>query len=273
MPTSRGELTVQIDYYARYFAFENDDWWFVARRRIVFGLLGDALARRDPASSPAARRIVDVGAGTGITLGLLRGLGSAVGIDLSPDALRFSRLRGNDRLLRSDMTRLAIAGESVDVVTCLDGIEHVDDDRRAVAEIFRICRPGGIAVITVPAFPFLWSEHDVINHHKRRYGRGELETLVRTVGFDVELLSFYNFWLAPLAMTVRLLKRAWTWAFPQVVERIEGDNTYLPRSLNWLLARLFGSELALLRRMPLPFGISLVCVLRRPADGTRPLPP
>jgi SAM-dependent methyltransferase len=258
---------MDIDYYAKYFAFESEDWWFKGRRRIVLGLLSDALGKGSTTSCSPPPRIIDAGAGTGITLGHLSVLGSAIGVDESPEAIRFCRLRGHRDLVRADLSELGLRAACADVVTCLDVIEHIADDAAALREVHRVCKPDGVLVLTVPAFPFLWSEHDVINHHRRRYRKSELNALVRSAGFVIELSSFYNFWLSPLAVCVRLVKRLWTVLFPKVVGSITSDNTYLPRSINWLFATLFGSELALLRRGPLPFGISLVCVARKPGTS------
>lgn len=259
---------MDINYYARYFAFESDDWWFIGRRRIVLGLLEDALARADPAQ-PGERQLLDAGAGTGVSLSYFAPLGKTIGIDISREAIRFCVLRGQRNLLQADVTRIPVADDTFDVVLCLDVIEHITDDEQAVRELCRVCRPGGVVALTVPAFPFLWSEHDVINHHRRRYRRGRIARMITRAGLDIEVLSFYNFWLSPLATGLRLVKRLWTWAFPQVVQRIEADNTYLPRSINWLFAQIFSSELGLLRCMRLPYGISLVCIARKPAGVKR----
>lgn len=257
---------MDFDYYAKYYAFESGDWWFIARRQIVLGLLQDALARHDPA--PDAKRVLlDAGAGTGITLNYLEPLGTLVGADFSAEALRFCRQRGHRRLLQADVARLPLASDTFDVVTCLDVVEHITEDEEALAELFRVLKPGGVLALTVPALPFLWSEHDVINHHRRRYRRRRIQRMVTRAGFEIERLSYYNFWLSPLATAARLIKRLWTWAFPQIVQRITADNTYLPRSINWLFARIFASELALLRRTSLPYGISLICIARKPGEA------
>jgi len=267
LPYPRSALatdSMDIDYYAKYFAFESEDWWFKGRRRIVLGLLSDALSKGPTASDGKPLRIVDAGAGTGITLSHLGKLGSAIGVDSSPEAIRFCWLRGHRDLVRADLADLGLGAARADVVACLDVIEHVFDDDAALRELYRVCKPNGVLALTVPAFPVLWSEHDIINHHRRRYRRSELNALVTNSGFVIELLSFYNFWLSPLAVGLRLVKRLWTVLFPQVVGSITSDNTYLPRSINWLFATVFGSELALLRRGPLPFGVSLVCIARKP---------
>lgn len=248
---------MDIDYYAQYFAFENNDWWFVARRHIVFGLIAELL-RNDGSD----RRVLDAGCGTGISLQHLARFGQAFGVDNEPVALEFCRLRHERLLTCANLKSLPYPDGTFDLVTGLDVIEHVDDDQSAFSEICRVTRPGGLLVLTVPAFQSLWSDHDVINHHKRRYRKEQIRQLLGEE-FSVEILSYYNTFLLPIAVTVRMLKKLEMALFPEAVRKVQAENTYLPRSVNNLFSSIFGSELAWLKRRSFPVGLSIVCVARR----------
>ncbi|RLE25907.1 MAG: hypothetical protein DRJ61_03120 [Acidobacteria bacterium] len=254
-------VRVDIDYYAQYFAFEHNDWWFVARRRIVFELISGFL--KEPG---AQHRVLDAGCGTGITLQHLAQFGQAFGVDNEPVALDFCKMRKERRLTCAALEDLPYPDGAFDVVTCLDVIEHIEDDERAVAEVCRVIRPGGLLALTVPAFQSLWSDHDVINHHKRRYRRRQIRQLLGE-GFTIELLSHYNTHLLPIAVTVRMLKKLEMKLFPAAVRQVKAENTYLPRSINSLFASIFGSEVFWLKRGSFPVGLSIICIARRKGES------
>ena len=120
-------------------------------------------------------------------------------------------------------------------------------------------------VLTVPAFQVFWSDHDVINHHKRRYRRHRIREMIGEE-FDFEVLSYYNTHLFPIAVAVRMLKKIEMALYPAATRKVEAENTYLPRSLNSLFASIFGAERLWLRRFSSPIGLSIICVARRKTD-------
>jgi SAM-dependent methyltransferase len=238
------------------YQLEDTYWWFVARRDLV----GRLLARYLP--SRGARRIADVGCGTGATLTLLRPFGRVVGMDVAPEAVGFCRHRGHRDLVQGNAAELPLGDASFDVVTALDILEHLDDDAHAVAEISRILRPGGLLVFTAPAYRFLWSEHDEALDHRRRYVAGELRRLLEGAGLEVVRLSYcITLLLAPIyafRLVQRLLGR----------ERRGEPKTalyQLPGIFNALLVGGLYLENRWLTRWNLPFGVSLVGVARKPA--------
>src|SRR4051794_37695370 len=139
--------------YERMFDNEDHYWWFVSRRELVVETV-----RRLP--MPRAPRLVDVGCGTGATAEALHRFGIVTGVDMSPMALECCRRRGLERLMQGVAEALPLADDSADVLVATDILEHLDDDLAALREFHRVLRPGGHAVITVPAYRMLWSEHD-----------------------------------------------------------------------------------------------------------------
>jgi len=249
------------DEYARMHALEDWYWWFVARRNASARMI------RDFAPPERPLRILDAGCGTGGMLDLYRTWpdAKAVGVDMSSDALGFSSGRGHARLVGGNLTLLPFRSGSFDVVTALDVIEHVPDDGKALAEISRVLRPGGILVATVPAYQFLWGPHDVALHHQRRYDSGQFCALINAGGLRVERHTHLLAALFPFAAVMRLLGRK---------KKGSESSATLPRvppSVNRALIAFQGLELEVARRAPLPFGLTIMVVARKPVPARAPL--
>ena len=207
---------MEKSFYQEYFFFEKDNWWFVARRKILLHLLRSHLTRR------AGLRVLDAGCGTGINVQVLGEFGHVTGVDISDDAIAFCRKRGDLSVIRGDLRALELPDESFDLVTALDVIEHIDADARATGELIRVTKPGGHVLITVPAYPSLWSEHDEVNCHVRRYRAEQLRALVIGHGCTIRRFSYMNTALFPLAYGARTIKR--------LRQRILGAPNRSPRS-------------------------------------------
>jgi len=235
---------------------EADHWWYVGRRRIVFDWVERCLrGSRDPA-------ILDIGCGTGFNLEELRRrrLGGVVGLDLSAKALGYCRTRGLRRLVQGDAARLPCRDASFDIVLALDLIEHVEDDRAALAGLMRTLKPGGHLIVFTPAFPFLWSVQDRVSHHFRRYTRSELRAKLQAAGYTVDKLSYANTLLFPLVAAGRLALR-----LSGRAERVTSENELHPAWSNAFLTAVFSTERHLLRWTDLPVGVSLLAVATRPS--------
>jgi ubiquinone/menaquinone biosynthesis C-methylase UbiE len=247
--------------YERMYRFEDRYWWFVARRHLITSLLQTYYPR------DGRLHILDIGCGTGAMLDELAPFGPVVGADFSPEALQFCVTRGvGANLARADVRRLPFADASFDVVTAMDIVEHIDDDKAASCEIFRVLRPGGRLLVTVPAFSSLWSEHDEALHHHRRYTVPRLKDLFQRVGLTVDKVSY----------TVTTLFPA-IWMFRQVSnllpkQRADGekkaDLIHFSAPVNAALLALSQWETRLVHRRNLPFGVTVVCIARKPADTT-----
>ena len=239
---------------AKMFELEDTYWWFVARRELVRELL----LRHRPEGERI--RILDVGCGTGATLTALSDLGELVALDRSPAALRFCRRRGFSQLILAEAERLPVASDSVEVVLALDLLEHIEDDGAAAREIARVLRPGGIAIITVPALPGLWSEHDEALDHIRRYRARRLRRILTEAGFRIEKLSpVITALLLPIA-ALRFVQRV----PPKRKGTPETAFIIPPRAINRLLIGILRLERVWLRCLSLPVGVSLVAVTRKP---------
>ena len=243
--------------YQIMFEVEDDHWWFVGRRAIVLAKV-EQLLKRGRGDRP---HLLDIGCGTGATLDALRGWGTVQGIDLSRLALGFSRQRGNDRVACASATGLPFSAETFDLVTALDVIEHLDDDVAGLREIWRVLKPGAAAILFVPAFASLWGPNDDQSGHRRRYRRGPLLAAVKAAGLEVVSISYANVAMfGPIWLGRRLLT---------ILGREEqSENRINHPQLNRWLARIFAAEAGWLRHRSLPFGVSLLCVARRPLTGT-----
>lgn len=233
---------------------EERHWWFVARRRIVLGVLERHLGRKRDLE------ILDAGCGGGATLWSLRRYGRARGMELSEEAVRYARERDRE-VVPGSIERLPFAAGEFDLALALDVVEHVPDDLRALEELRRVLRPGGSLLVTVPALRMLWSAHDVANGHYRRYTLGELRRRLEAAGFEVVTATYFNTLLLPLILAIRGLQRL-------RLREAASDVSELPAPLNSLLAHIFGMEAPLAGRGALPVGVSALCVARK-TQGSR----
>lgn len=239
---------MQSAEYDRMFALEGEHWWFVGRRGLALKLL-------DRSARPGGR-CLDLGCGTGAVLGELARRGPATGLDRSPLALAYSRRRGLARLVRGDAEALPFGAETFDAIVSLDLFEHLASDRAGIGEAFRVLRPGGVLVLSVPAMMSLWGPHDVALMHHRRYTRREVVTCLEEAGFRVRRASYSVCFLFPVVGIVRLLEKR---------RRGEPRSSLrpLPGWLNRLLIGVQRAEAALVERFDLPWGSSVVAVAER----------
>jgi SAM-dependent methyltransferase len=243
---------MQQHTYSIMYAVEGSHWWFAGRRRII-----ESFLRRICEQLAAARpHILDIGCGTGANLEMLSQFGAAEGVDVSPDALAFCRQRGLQNVRQGEAEQLPYEDHSFDLVTALDVVEHLDDDVAGLKEMRRVLRPGGYALLFVPAFMYLWGVQDDISHHRRRYTRATLQQAVRAAGFEIERFTYANItFFAPILLG-RLLMRAGGF-------RPASENNLTIGGLNGVLGRILGAESSILRHINLPLGVSAICVARR----------
>lgn len=230
---------------------EDSFWWYRGIHRLVL----DALRDLPPST------ILDAGCGTGGLLARIALTHHTFGLDFSPHALRLARERGLPRLLRASVEQVPMRDASVDAIISLDVLYHaaVSDDEGALREFRRLLRPGGRLVLNLPAFPSLRSSHDAAIHTARRYRRGPLEQKLRRAGFEIDRITYWNTLLFPGLAAVRWLRRpSANGAAPP-----KSDVAELPGWINGLLEGTLRIEQQIVRRMDLPFGLSLLVVARR----------
>ncbi len=243
--------------YEKMYNLEDTYWWFQGRMKIILNCL-EAHGLPQPGS-----RILDVGCGTGLMLKRLERF-DPVGLDYSPLAMRFCRRRGAQRLVCADVTRLPFEDGAFDLILALDLLEHVERDDRLVEEFHRALRPGGHAIITVPAHQWLWSEHDEALHHYRRYSAAQLRGLFETRGFSFPKFTYaITFTFLPI-VAFRWLQRMWKRG-GATNSRPKTHLIRLPQAANAALIRALEIEAWWLRRHNLPQGVSLLALARKEA--------
>jgi SAM-dependent methyltransferase len=227
-------------------------WWYRGRRRIL-------RAELEALDIPPGSRLLDAGCGSGQTLALLAEFGDVMGIDPDQRSVTLAVARGR-RAIVAALPELPFADGTFAVSTCLDVLEHLDDDRAALIELRRVTAPDGALLVSVPAYPVLWSDHDIANEHVRRYRAAGLRSVVGSAGWTVARLTYFNALLLPAAATVRLAGRLRRSARPPG----HSDLDLTPGALNGLLELPLRLEAAYLRTgARLPAGLSLLAVLRR----------
>lgn len=246
------------DLYQRFFDIEDRYWWSVGTRRSFQALIAQI--------GRGGGRVLDVGCGTGV---MLRELAPAwlmaVGCDRSATALAYCRRRGLRALVQSDAISLPFSDGCFALVLALDVVEHLDDDHACLGELARVCQPGGHVLVHVPAFQLLWSDKDEINQHRRRYNGRALVDLVERAGLRVIHRRYLNTTVLPVAL-MRSLWQRWAGRRSASGESAASlDRLYeIPRPMNAALTAMMDAERWVGQRFPPPFGMSMVCLARKP---------
>ncbi|MGA2321539.1 MAG: class I SAM-dependent methyltransferase [Solirubrobacteraceae bacterium] len=239
------------DYELQTHQAEDRHWWYRGRRKVIERVLEDLRL-------PARARILDAGCGSGRNMIELARHGTVTGIELSQTSVALARSRGVGEVIEGSVLELPFASDSFDLVVCLDVIEHLEDDLGCLRELRRTVVPGGSLLVTVPAYQWLWSGHDEINHHHRRYTRGRLKRVAEQAGWEQVRTTYFNSLLLPVAILLRLLDRLSTKTTESSL-----DLWVPPAPLNWLLEQPIAAEAALIGRGGrIPAGLSLLAVFR-----------
>ena len=228
-------------------ALDQQHWWYRARREVLA-----ALIRRTVAPPPGAE-LLEIGCGTGHNLAMLAEFGTVSALEVDPEARQIAENRLGKSVLSAPLPELAgVPRDHFDLVGAFDVIEHIEDDQAAVNAIAGRLKSGGKFVATVPAHQWMWSAHDVVNHHHRRYSFKGFRELIERSPLRIEKIGYFNSLLFPVAVAER------------VVSKVRGKNDSdlaLPAApLNTALERVFAAERHLIGRVPLPPGLSLFVV-------------
>jgi SAM-dependent methyltransferase len=239
------------DYELQTHQAEDRHWWYRGRRTVLEGVIAGMRL-------PARARILDAGCGSGRNMLELARHGTVTGIEVSETSVCLARARGVGEVVAGSVLEMPFAADSFDLAVTLDVIEHLEDDLGALRELRRTVAPGGSLLVTVPAYPWLWSGHDEINHHYRRYTRNSLQRVAEQAGWEQVRTTNFNSLLLPAAIILRVLDRLSTKTTESSL-----DLWVPPAPLNWLLERPLAFEAALITRGGrIPAGLSLLAVFR-----------
>jgi len=242
---------MEKELYREMYEMELSHWWFRGKRRIVLHLIDRYLA------SNTNPDFLDLGCGTGAMLADLERRGKVAGVDSSHDAITFAAGHTGARLVEADIGKeMPELDGSFDCITMLDLLEHLEDDQGAVIAAAELLAPRGFIVITVPAYQSLYAPRDEYHHHLRRYSRVDLAQLIDNADLEALVLSYYNTLLFLPAAISRVLSRIRH-------EETGPDLSLPPRPVNAALEQIFAVERLVLPRVAMPFGLSLISVVRR----------
>jgi len=230
---------------------EDRHWWYRGRRKVLDG----AIAALD---LPASARILDAGCGSGRNMVELARVGTVTGVELSDTSVELARARNAGEVVEGSVLEMPFPDGGFDLAVSLDVIEHLEDDLTALRELRRTVAPGGALLVTVPAYQWLWSGHDEINHHHRRYTRRSLQRVAEQAGWRQVRTTYFNSLLLPAAIVLRVLDR-----FSRKTTESSLDLWVPPEPLNSTLEQPLRLEAALIARGGrIPAGLSLLAVFR-----------
>jgi len=239
------------DYELQTHQAEDRHWWYRGRRKVLERVVGDLRL-------PARARILDAGCGSGRNMVELARHGTVTGVELADASVSLARERGAGEVIAGSVLEMPFEADSFDLAASLDVIEHLEDDLAALRELRRVVAPGGSLLVTVPAYQWLWSGHDEINHHFRRYTRRSLQRAGEEAGWQQVRTTYFNSLLLPAAILLRVLDR-----FSRKTTESSLDLWVPPRPMNWLLERPLQLEATLIGHGGrIPAGLSLLAVFR-----------
>jgi SAM-dependent methyltransferase len=235
--------------YRQMAAIEKKHWWFLARRTIIKHLLKRL-------KLPIQSQILEVGCGTGGNLAMLSEHGQVYAMEINEVARQFAYQSGCATIRTGALPdNIPFEKEQFDLIVLLDVLEHLQEDLRSLQNLHSYLKSDGWLLITVPALPILWSEHDEKHHHYRRYIKKELADLLKKAGFKVLKLSYFNFFLFPVIFMIRYWHR--------LIKKQHNALKLPPIYINWLLIKIFASERYLMNVIGLPIGVSLILLAQK----------
>jgi len=239
---------------------ESTYWWHVGRLSIIEKQI-QKITRSNKKLESGKPKILNIGSGTGGTLPILEKFGMVHNVDTSKEALRFLEMSGYKGTLVKGL-ELPFKDNTFDVVTALDVLEHIEKDHTALTEWFRVLKPGGSMLLTVPAYQWLWSQHDVINNHHRRYLKKNLRALIKKAGFSIDKASYAIVFSFPIVAGFRIMSKL----SKQKPEDYSSFVKIRP-SINKLFINFLKLEAQTQKQINFPLGTSILVVAKKPLKG------
>ncbi|MBA2466129.1 MAG: class I SAM-dependent methyltransferase [Sphingomonas sp.] len=238
---------MEREVYDSMAALDQRHWWYRARREVLAALI------RRRVGPPEGAAVLEVGCGTGHNLAMLGQFGAVDALELDASARAVAEQRLGRPVMDSPLPELhGVRHAHYDLIGAFDVIEHIADDRAAITSLARRLKPGGALVVSVPAHQWMWSAHDTVNHHHRRYSKRTLRRLFDGSPLRLEAIGYFNSLLFPLAVAQRLASR--------VSGKDSSELSLPPRPVNYALERGFAAERLLIGKVPLPPGLSLFAI-------------
>jgi SAM-dependent methyltransferase len=229
---------------------EDKHWWFVGRRKIIEAIL-DKFFKKSTDNN-----ILEIGCGTGGNLALLCSYGKLAAVESFDEAIEIAIKKNICPVHKGSIPGNLILEDKFDLICMLDVLEHIEEDSAAANYAAAQLNPNGMLLMTVPAYMFLWSAHDEIHHHKRRYTRSELEAILIKNGLKIKYSSYFNTFLFPIVFLARLAGK--------LLNKEEASDVSMPSPLvNLTLQSIFQLEKFILKMTALPFGVSILVIAEK----------
>ena len=242
-------MVLKPSLYEDLFESEEAHWWHISKRNASLALIKRFLQVKSP-------RLLDIGCGTGKNIESFSTLGKVWGIDYSEQAIKFCRTRGLQNIILAEAGNIPFCSESFDVITMLDVLEHLEEDK-TLEEVVRILKPKGLLIVTVPAYQSLWSQWDLQLHHLRRYNKKALQLILRKNDLSILKISFmYSFLIIPAIFIRGVKSRLYGENYPS-------DFRISSPFINWLAKFIARLESHLILHFYVPFGLSLITVAQK----------
>lgn len=249
-------------HYDQLAKFEETHWWHLARQKIIVDFLRFNFEKLKIGKDA---KLLDVGCGTGKMLSLLKTLVDPVGVDYSPKAIEYCKMKGAGTATLANGSTLPFLDGSFDVLSAQEVLEHIKDDGSALREWGRVLKPNGVLFLTVPAYQWMWGPADKYALHFRRYTLKRLKKLLEENGYNITKASYFNTLLFPGIAGIRVARKPFINLDTMSATDMEKafDFNIGPKFLNGPLAWIFGLERFLLRWFYLPYGVSIILIARK----------
>ena len=242
---------MKLEMYKIFYEIQKTHWWFVVKKIIILEQIKKYFNKSENS------KILDIGCGSGLMLNSLNQFGKTYGMDNSVEAVKFSKEIYNGEVRIGNLpTDLPYSVKIFDLIIALDVIEHIECDIESLEAINSLLKSDGMAIITVPAYMFLWSSFDDINEHKRRYTLNELKNKLIKANFKIVKISYYNTILFPIIYVIRKMS--------VILKKDPWSDLKKPNKIiNYVLTKIFEIEKYLLREINFPFGVSIIAIVKK----------